>query len=330
MRARSILLASVLAAGATVVVGVASTGSASAAVPACPSRPVATKTGAARWQIRQASGLTAVPASPGVLFTHNDRGLRDSPAPDEDTDDAAVWAMSTAGALLARFRLVDSTNAPIFGTDTEAISRDGQGRLLLADTGTNVDKRTTVDLYRFTPPTVSSTQTYVESDRPAQVIPVQYFNVATGGQPVTLNVETFTIDPAGNAWFIPRGSNMPYAYTASAASLETAATTGTPARAVRSSHLKITGPVTDASVSPNGQILLVKTMKQVYRYNLSGTTVAAALAGTPCLLVTAGYQKAAGFGEAIVVDDLGGFFTLAESSKTLRGDNGNPIWSFRA
>ena len=34
-----------------------------------------------RWQLRQASGLTSLAASPNVLFTHNDRGIRDSPGP---------------------------------------------------------------------------------------------------------------------------------------------------------------------------------------------------------------------------------------------------------
>jgi hypothetical protein len=333
MNARSILLAMVVTTGVAApatAVGVATTAStAVAATPACTRRPTATKTGAAPWEVRQASGLTTVAASPGVLFTHNDRGLRDSPAPGEDTTNAAVWAMSPTGTLRARFRLVDESGLPIPYFDTEAISTDRQGRIILADTGTNLDQRTTVALYRFTPPVVSPTQAYDADDVTAQVIPVQYFNAATGGQPVLLNVETFTVDPSGNAWFIPRSSNMPYSYVASAAALDTAAATGTPVRAVRSSHLKIAGPVTDASVAPGGKILLVKTMKQIFRYDLTGTTVAAALATTPCLLATATTQKTAGFGEAIVVDDAGGFYTVAESSKTLHSGTGNPIWSFR-
>ena len=60
---------------------------------------------------------------PNVLFTHNDRGIKDSPAPGEDTTDAAVWAIGLNGQALARFRLTSGGN-PIPYFDTEAISRD--------------------------------------------------------------------------------------------------------------------------------------------------------------------------------------------------------------
>ena len=117
------------------------------------------------WQLRQASGLTSLAASPNVLFTHNDRGIRDSPGHDEDTEYAAVWAIGQNGQALARFRLT-SGGTPIPYFDTEAISRDPQGRLVLADTGTNVDGRVTVALYRFTPPPVTAGQALRGAGRP--------------------------------------------------------------------------------------------------------------------------------------------------------------------
>jgi hypothetical protein len=324
MKRRIIGVALAVAASSGAVAVIARPATSAAACPA----PTPTKTGRVSWELRQASGLTAVASSPGVLFTHNDRGLRDSPAPGEDTTYAAVWAIEPDGTELARFRLVDATGAPIPYFDTEAISTDREGRIVLADTGTNVDQRVTVALYRFVPPLVQPDQPYRTADVTAEVIPIQYFKAATGGTPLRLNVEAFTIDAADTAWFIPRTATLPRAYAASVQALNAAAQSGQPARAVRSTRLTVDGPMTDASISPNGSILLVKTPKLVYRYSLTGTTVAAALAGTPCLVASAPTKNDAGFGEAIVANDAGGFYTVAESNKTLHSGFGSPIWSF--
>jgi hypothetical protein len=282
-----------------------------------------------RWQLRQASGLTSLPAMANVLFTHNDRGIRDAPAPGEDTTDAAVWAIGLNGAPLARFRLT-SGGTPIPYFDTEAISRDPLGRLVLADTGTNVDGRVTVALYRFTPPTVTAGQTYVEQDVPAEVIPLAYYANTTTSTRTALNVETMAIDPSGNAWLVPRTSGKPYSYVASAAALNGAVGGTTPARAVRSTRLTVAGPMTDASFSPDGTMLLVKSIKTVYAYDLRGTTVATALSRTPCAVVTASKAKAPGYGEAMVARDDGSFVTVAEGSKTQHSGMSSALWSFAA
>jgi hypothetical protein len=285
--------------------------------------------GKVSWQLRQASGLTTVPASPGVLFTHNDRGLRDSPAPGEDTTYAAVWAITPNGTLLARFRLVDTTGAPIPYYDTEAISTDPAGRIVLADTGTNVDQRVTVALYRFTPPVVTTGQAYTALDVHAEIIPVQYVNSTGSTTPVKRNVEAFTIDPTGAAWFVPRTATLPYSYTASAAALNQAAATHNPLRAVRSTRLTVYGPMTDASISPDHTMLLVKSQTVVYAYQLAGSNVATALATNPCRVAVAADASSPGYGEAIAARDDGGFYTVKESSKTLHTGNGAPIWSFK-
>ena len=279
------------------------------------------------WRLRQASGLTSLAASPNVLFTHNDRGIRDSPAPGEDTTHAAVWAIGLNGTALARFRLT-SGGTPIPYFDTEAISRDPLGRLVLADTGTNVDGRVTVALYRFTPPPVTAGQAYVEQDIGAEVIPLAYYANATTSTRMALNVEAMAIDLAGNAWFVPRNSNLPYSYTATAAALNQAAGSTTPARAVRSTRLAVNGPMTDASFSPDGTMLLVKSISTVYAYDLRTTPVVTALARTPCAVATASKAKAPGYGEAIVVRDDGSFVTVAEGSKTQTSGLSSALWSF--
>jgi hypothetical protein len=263
-----------------------------------------------------------------VLFAHNDRGIRDNPAPSEDTTNAAVWAMATNGTIVARFRLVDGTGTPIPYFDTEAIATDPSGRIVLADTGTNVDQRVTVALYRFRPPVVTPGQPFSTSDIAAEVIPVQYFNQASSTTPVKLNVEAFAIGPNGAAWFVARTATLPYSYTASAAALDQAAATRNPLRALRSTRLTVDGPMTDASISPDRSMLLVKTLSVTYAYNLAGTTVGATLGTTPCVVTTAATTSAPGYGEAITARNDGGFFTVKESSKTLHSGTGAPIWSF--
>ncbi len=164
---------------------------------------------------------------------------------------------------------------------------------------------------------------------PAEIIPIAYYNSATTQTQVQLNVESMAIDAAGSAWFIPRKSGKPYAYVATAAALDAASGTSTPARAVRSSQLTVAGPMTDASISPSSAMLVVKTTTTTYAYLLNDGSVATALAGAPaCTVATATKAKAAGYGEAIVARDDGSFTTLAEGSKTAHSGSASAVWSF--
>ena len=87
---------------------------------------------------------------------------------------------------------------------------------MLADTGTNVDHRVVVAVYRFTPPPIDPNQAYVEHDVAAEIIPIAYYNSAATQTQVELNVESMMIDAAGSAWFTPRTSGEPYVATAAA------------------------------------------------------------------------------------------------------------------
>jgi hypothetical protein len=302
---------------------------ASALTTVCMARTPAT-TGKVPWTLRQASGLTSLPGADSILYTHNDRGLRDNPAPGEDTASAAVWAIKPDGTPLARYRLTAGPGGPpIPYFDTEAIGHDPAGHLVLADTGTNVDHRVVVAVYRFTPPPISANQAYVEQDVPAEIIPIAYYNSATTQAEVQLNVESMVIDAAGSAWFIPRKSSRPYAYVATAAALDAASGSSTPARAQRSSRLAVAGPVTDASISPTNAMMVVKTTTTTYAYLLNGGSVATALTGAPaCTVATAKKAKDPGYGEAIVAREDGSFTTLAEGSKNAHSGSASAVWSF--
>ena len=160
------------------------------------------------------------------------------------------------------------------------------------------------------------------------MIPLAYYANATTSTKTKLNVESMAIDAGGAAWFVPRQSGKPYSYVIPAAELDQAAGTLNPARAVRSSRLTVAGPMTDAAISPDGTMLLVKTGTVVYAYNLSGTTVAGALASAPCTVAKAPKRKDPGWGEAITARDDGGFVTIAEGTKTQHSGLATAIWSF--
>jgi hypothetical protein len=169
-------------------------------------------------------------------------------------------------------------------------------------------------------------------DVPADVIPIEYYNKATGGTPVKLNVETFTVDRLGNAFFVARTATAPYSYKATKSALAAAAGTSNPARAIRSARLVVDGPMTDASISPDATMMLVKTMTDIYAYDL--TTAPTPLDATswfgeePCLVASASGSSSPGYGEAIVARNDGGFYTLAEGAKGKTSGLSSAIWNF--
>ncbi len=118
-------------------------------------------------------------------------------------------------------------------------------------------------------PPVTAGQDYVEQDVPAEVIPLAYYANATTSTRTKLNVEAMAIDPAGNAWFVPRNSTLPYSYMATAHRVEPGrrAARRRPGPCGRPASPS-NGPMTDASFSPDGTMLLVKSISTVYAYDL--------------------------------------------------------------
>ena len=289
-------------------------------------------------QVRQASGLAVTATSPGVLWTHNDRGIRDNPIAGEDVTSAAVWALRPTGQLLGKYRLLTTAGAGISFHDTEAITRDPAGRLVLADTGNNVDPQAVVHLYRFTAPVVSPTQAFLSTTVRADVIPVTFHRTATSTPRKVLNTEAVFMDTAGNAWFVPRKRTGAVAfYVATAAALEQARTSGVPARAVQTGTTGASGPFNDASLSPDGNLLLLKTTAAVHAYDLTGVRTIAGIAAAisrpttstgPCVVLAYPQNTSPGRGEAVVVANDGSFFTLAESPRDPAKTQAD-VYSFR-
>lgn len=88
-------------------------------------------------RLSEPSGLTAG-QQPGVYWTHNDSG-----------DGPVLYAVTVDGRLLGRFR-VEGAEA----SDWEAITADGQGRLIVGDIGNNANDRRDLTVYRLPEPRV--------------------------------------------------------------------------------------------------------------------------------------------------------------------------------
>lgn len=99
--------------------------------------------------IDECSGITASARTPGLFWTHNDSG-----------DDARLFPVSRDGKL--RHGSVNDPHAGLYivdamNVDWEDITSDGKGRLIIADTGNNLNTRRDLTLYYIDEPTPGET-----------------------------------------------------------------------------------------------------------------------------------------------------------------------------
>jgi hypothetical protein len=282
--------------------------------------------------VRQASGLLADPSTPSAWWTFNDGGLQDNPGPGEDTATAALYPIDgSTGRVLGRYVIADASG-PIAVSDTEAITTTPSGQVLFGDTGTNRAPRSESLLLRFSLAKVTTTQPYTAGRLGgAQRIRIAYAN----GNGVVLaaapNVEAMVDDSAGNLWLIARGSATvpPLMYEAVARDLDAAAASGGLAVAVSAGKLGMVGPVTDAAITADGQMVYVKTLTATFAYSLSGTTVGAALQASGCQVgATTSTRTQAGYGKNLGVAADGSFVTMTDGTKQAVTQSMG-MWSFR-
>lgn len=98
-------------------------------------------------EVQETSGVAASRAHPGVFWTHNDSG-----------GDSAIFAIDSAGAILARVRVRGATNR-----DWEDIAAapcepgTAAGCLYVADTGDNLERRENIVVFRIPEPDLTDT-----------------------------------------------------------------------------------------------------------------------------------------------------------------------------
>ena len=102
----------------------------------------------------------------------------------------------------------------------------------------------------------------------------------------------------------------------------------TPARAVRSTRLAVDGPMTDASFSPDGTMLLVKSIDTVYAHDVRTTTIA-----TRWAVFRAPPPSPAGPRHPVTAKrswpaTTAASVTVAEGSKTQHTGQSSALWSF--
>jgi hypothetical protein len=198
--------------------------------------------------LRESSGVAASRRQPGILWTLNDSG-----------NDAAIFATDTLGRDHGAFTVAGAENR-----DWEAIAIGPCGSrdcVYIADTGDNARMRPSVRIYRVIEPSVAGRRS-----RPprAEVLEVRY---PRGPR----DVEAGFVGTDGSVYLIDKGHGWPpRAYRIRPEAWESG---GTVAATDLGSLPIATGSlgnrITDASLSPSGKLVAVRTYLAIYLFTLT-------------------------------------------------------------
>ena len=199
--------------------------------------------------LRESSGVAASRRQPGILWTLNDSG-----------NDAAIFATDTLGRDYGAFAVAGSENR-----DWEAIAIGPCGPrecIYIADTGDNGKRRPSVRIYRVTEPSVAAG--HPRSPR-AEVLEVRY---PDGPR----DVEAEFVGTDGAVYLIAKGrGRSPRAYRITAEAWESDETVV--AEDIGRLPISTGGlgsEVTDAALSPSGDVVAVRTYLAIYLFTLTG------------------------------------------------------------
>ena len=254
----------------------------------------------ARPEVTEASGLAASRNLRDVFWTHNDSG-----------GTAGVYAFDRDGRDLGFFALVDG-GRPADLVDPEDLAI-ADGTLYLADIGDNGRNRNSVAVYLFDEPTGVGRDGTVEV---AEVIEVTYPDGSSDaeallvdpitGQLVILSKDSqeksgptriYTVDPAADS-AVDVGAGEPIEATLAGSVDVAALTRSSTAGDFNPAALLFPGAVTGADVSPEGDVIALRTYGSVWLFRREpGRTLAEALQGRAC----EGGAAGEGQGEAVAI-----------------------------
>ncbi len=239
--------------------------------------------------INEASGLVASRANSDVLWVHNDSG-----------DSARVFAMTTAGELLAIYNLLGATawdwEDMCIGPGPTA----GQDYLYLGDIGDNSAGRSSIRVYRVAEPTVSASATPINLSG-VETFTLQYEDGAR-------DAETLMVDPAnGDLYVVSKRDYPSRVYRVEAGDLTTTGTitlqfmTQLPWRLA-----------TGGDISPQGDEIIIRSSGSASLWQRPhGTDLWDAFSGTE-YSVPLRYEIQ---GESIAYDgEGGGYYTVSEGT----------------
>ncbi len=198
--------------------------------------------------LRESSGVAASRRQPGILWTLNDSG-----------NDAAIFATDTLGRDHGAFAVAGAENR-----DWEAIAIGPCGSrdcVYIADTGDNARVRPSVRIYRVIEPSVAGRRS-----RPprAEVLEVRY---PKGPR----DVEAGFVGTDGSMYLIDKGHGRPpHAYRIRPEAWGSGGTVV--ARDIGSLPIatgSLGNRITDASLSPSGKLVAVRTYLAIYLFTLT-------------------------------------------------------------
>jgi hypothetical protein len=239
--------------------------------------------------------LVASRRHPGVFWVHNDSG-----------DDARVFAIDVHGKALAELTL-----AGVDATDVEdiALAKGAAGApdvLYVADTGDNLKRRRSVQIYRVAEPSLlSQDRSALQLKQKADTLDVVY-------EDGPHDVETLLVDPVqGDLYLVAKAHLLLREEPVGVYRLARAALSTKRKNVARKVSAIRLGPATGGDIAADGSAILVRNYwSAMYWPRAEGQTIVDALGKTPCRLTVSdvGYQ-----GEAIgFTPDGGAYVTIAE------------------
>ena len=273
--------------------------------PPCPTAAKPLELGAVEDDvIDEASGLAESRQSPGVLWLHNDSG-----------GSARLFAIDTAGALLATVWLKDATNG-----DWEDLSllndpATGIETIVVGDVGDNARRRETVIVYLVDEPLVTPGQEYEELTVATRRLELDYPDDEYH------DVEALLADPvSGDLMLVTKDyEGETYLFRKPAPHKHGALTTLELAGSLDFAADPLSGNATTAGdVSPLGDRIIIRTYStRAYIWRRDAASgLAEALAGEPCEVVLPAERQ----GETVAFSaDGAALYTVSE------GDH-QPVW----
>jgi hypothetical protein len=249
--------------------------------------------------ITEASGIVASRRNPGTLWTHNDSGAG-----------PRVYALSNTAATQAIYDLGGAS-----ARDWEDIAVGpgpvaGKSYLYIGDIGDNAESRTSIDVYRVLEPDVTTGS----ATTPTTLSGVERFALSYPDR--AHNAESLLIDPSsGDLYVVAKSSDGVSPVFRAAAPLSATGTTRLELITVlRFGAAPLVGnrTTTGGDISPTGEEIAIRTYDAAFLWRRApGSTIAAALATTPCPIPLQREPQ----GEAIgFASDGSGYYTVSEGS----------------
>jgi hypothetical protein len=192
--------------------------------------------------LKEASGLAASRANPGVLWAHNDSG-----------DKPRVFALGPQGEHLGIYMLIGAQSVDWEDMAVGPGPLPGRAYLYLADIGDNLARREAKVIYRVPEPKVSAGQAPIESALAgAEAIQLRYPDRPR-------NAETLLVDPTnGDLYIVTKQEETVWLYRAAYPQPNDRVLTMEDC-----GRLALSG-VVGGDVSPDGSAILLKTYAALY------------------------------------------------------------------